>query len=49
MSAAKASGVHCPTSDDPVDDIIDVRVATRFGWRIATSWATMPPNDAPMT
>jgi hypothetical protein len=31
MSAANASGVDCPTSGEPVDEIIEVNVVTSSG------------------
>ena len=38
-----------PCLRSPVFDMIDVRLATWPGWRMAIAWAIMPPIDAPTT
>ena len=48
-SALRAAAEGFASAALPVLDMIEVRLATRAGWPIATSCAIMPPIDAPTT
>jgi hypothetical protein len=48
-STAIASGVGGGRVGFPVVDMMEVRLRSRAGCRIASVWAIMPPMDAPQT
>ena len=48
-SLRSSFGLIRPWRRSLVFDMIDVRLATRTGWRMAIVWAIIPPIDAPTT
>ncbi len=49
VNACMAPGFAGGRPRRPVEDMIETRLAVRAGWSMATSWAIMPPIEAPAT